>query len=166
LAGRADTEIRLARREDALAVAQVHVRSWQAGYRNLLPDAYLDSLRAEDRAARYDFESQDPARPITFVAVDGKAICGFATVAPDSGELAALYVSPDRWRQGIGAALVVAARNQLTSLGYRQAVLWVLRGNARGERFYERDGWKNDAVQRVVTLWGVTVDEIRYSRDL
>ena len=32
---------------DASAVALVHVRSWQAGYRNLLPDEYLDGLRAE-----------------------------------------------------------------------------------------------------------------------
>ena len=29
-----------------MEVARVHVRSWQAGYRGLLPDAYLDGLRA------------------------------------------------------------------------------------------------------------------------
>ena len=32
-----------------MAVARVHVRSWQVGYRGLLPDAYLDGLRAEER---------------------------------------------------------------------------------------------------------------------
>lgn len=38
---------------DAMEVAGVHVRAWQVGYRGLLPDAYLDGLRAEERAARF-----------------------------------------------------------------------------------------------------------------
>ena len=166
-------DIRLAGPEDATAVAQVHVRAWQAGYRKLLPQEYLDGLRAADRAARYDFASRDPGRPSTLVAVDGDTICGFATVAsaaqsdaPGYGELCALYVSPERWRAGIGAALVSAARRRLLLLGYRQAVAWVLLGNTPAQRFYERDGWRSDGLQRVATVWGATVQEIRYSRDL
>ena len=38
--------LRPAEPDDAMEVARVHVRSWQAGYRGLLPDAYLDGLRA------------------------------------------------------------------------------------------------------------------------
>jgi GNAT superfamily N-acetyltransferase len=166
-------DIRLARPEDATAVAQVHVRAWQAGYRKLLPDEYLAGLRAEERAARYDFVSRDPGRPSTLVAVEGDAIWGFATVAPAAqgdapgyGEICALYVSPERWRCGIGAALVRAARKRLLLLGYGQAVLWVLLGNTRAERFYEHDGWTSDGLLRTATVWGVTVEEIRYSRDL
>ena len=165
--------IRLAKPEDATAVARVHVRAWQAGYRNLLPDEYLDGLRAEDRAAGYDFASRDPGRPSTLVALDGDEICGFATVAPAAhgdapgyGELCALYVSPERWRGGIGAVLMRAARERLLLLGYKQAVLWVLLGNTHAERFYERDGWTSDGLQRPATVWGATVEEIRYSRDL
>ncbi len=51
--------LRPAEPADAMAVARVHVRSWQAAYRGLLPDAYLDGLRPEDRAARYDFATED-----------------------------------------------------------------------------------------------------------
>lgn len=47
---------------DALEVAGVHVRAWQAAYGGLLDQDYLDSLRAEDRVARYTFGSTDPAR--------------------------------------------------------------------------------------------------------
>jgi len=154
-------------------VAQIHVRAWQAGYRNLLPDDYLDGLRAQDRAAQYDFASRDPGRPSTLVAVDGDAIFGFATVAPAAqadvpgcGELCALYVSPERWRSGIGVVLVRAARKRLLLLGYQQAVLWVLLGNTRAERFYEHDGWTSDGLHRAATVWGAAVEEIRYSRDL
>lgn len=68
--------------EDAMAVARVHVRSWQAAYRKILRDEYLNHLRIEDRAAEYDFASLDPSKPRTIVAVDGgmsRAIYGFAT---------------------------------------------------------------------------------------
>ena len=40
---------------DAMNVARVHVRSWQVGYRHLLPPDYLDALKPEDRAQRYTF---------------------------------------------------------------------------------------------------------------
>jgi GNAT superfamily N-acetyltransferase len=53
-----------------MAVARVHVRSWQAAYRGLLPDDYLDQLRPEDRAQSYDFASLDPLKPRTIVGVE------------------------------------------------------------------------------------------------
>ncbi|HEY1808803.1 MAG TPA: hypothetical protein VGG42_09585 [Acidobacteriaceae bacterium] len=40
--------LRLAEPPDAMAAARVHVRSWQAAYRGLMPDAFLDQLRPED----------------------------------------------------------------------------------------------------------------------
>jgi hypothetical protein len=45
---------------DEAEVAGVHVRSWQAGYRGLLPDRYLDALRPEDRMGRYTFGPPTP----------------------------------------------------------------------------------------------------------
>ena len=44
--------VRTAQPDDAAAVAEVHVRAWQAAYRGLMADEFLDSLRPEDRAAR------------------------------------------------------------------------------------------------------------------
>ena len=165
--------VRPAEPEDAMAVARVHIRSWQVGYRNIVPDDYLNSLRPEDRAARYTFGDPDPRRPATLVATEAGVICGFTTTAPaqesdapDTGEVYALYVDPDWWGRSVGAALIAAARARLVTLGFRHAVLWVLTGNTRAERFYRNDGWQADGSSRTVTLWGVTVDELRYRRDL
>src|SRR5580698_1639281 len=139
-----DMLLRQAEPDDAMAVARVHVRSWQAAYRTLLPDAYLDQLRPEDRAASYDFAGLDPVRPQTIVAAAQGVIVGFATTAPsrdlelaDHGELCALYVDPEQWGRGIGAALISAARASLLELGFRNALLWILAGNVRAERFYQ-----------------------------
>ena len=99
--------LRPAEPEDATAVARVHVRSWQAAYRSLLPADYLDNLRPEDRAQTYDFTSRDPLKPQTIVASKEGLILGFATTMhsrePDLknyGELCALYVHPDHWAGG------------------------------------------------------------------
>jgi GNAT superfamily N-acetyltransferase len=142
-------ELRHATPSDALAVARVHVRAWQVGYRGLLPAAYLDGLRAEERAARYTFDRADGPR--TIVAVDDSgAIAGFATVHDD--ELAALHVDPDRWRTGIGGALIARARAELVARGTTRARLWLLVGNERARRFYERDGWTTDGTRRTATV--------------
>lgn len=152
-------------------VARVHVRAWQAGYRGLLPQANLGALRAEDRARRYDFAARDPARPATLVAEAGGAIRGFATTSlargpSPCGELAALYVDPAWWRRGVGAALLEAACARLRDGGCLDAALWLLAGNARGDRFYRGRGWRPDGVSRRDVVWGVEVDELGYRRAL
>jgi ribosomal protein S18 acetylase RimI-like enzyme len=166
-------QIRPAVQGDEIGVARVHVRSWQVGYRGLLSEEYLDKLRAEDRAQRYTFDTASRFHPKTLVAVESGVIQGFATIAQakdydgrSGAELNALYVHPDCWGRGIGAALESAARASLFQLGYRSAFLWVLAGNARAIGFYESQGWKNDNTSRQAEVWDVTVTEMRYVCEL
>src|SRR5258708_7173666 len=165
--------LRPAEPADAIAVARVHVRSWQTAYRTLLPDDYLDQLRPEDATQGYDFSDPEPLRRRTIGATEDGLIFGFVTTAParepdlpDHGELCALHVVPEQWGRGMGLALVSAARARLLELGFRKAVLWVLAGNVRADRFYRIDGWEPDGLQRTDSVWGVTVNEIRYRRGL
>jgi ribosomal protein S18 acetylase RimI-like enzyme len=60
------------------------------------------------------------------------------------GELLALYVDPRSWRRGLGRRLMVEARRQLVDRGFAEALLRVLAGNHRAERFYRVDGWVAD----------------------
>jgi GNAT superfamily N-acetyltransferase len=154
-------ELRAARPGDELGVARVHVRAWQAGYRGLLPDAYLDALRAEERAARYTFGRPGPE---TIVAVDVDAIVGFATTIDD--ELAAFHVDPDHWRRGVGRALIARAREAIAARGHAHGVLWILDGNARAASFYAADGWAADGTRREIEVWGIRVPELRWRRAL
>ena len=165
--------LRPAEPADALAIARVHVRSWQAAYRGLIDDAYLDSLRPDDRAARYDFTHADPLKPYTIAALEGDEIVGFATVMPSrdedilqAGELAALYLDPAFWDCGFGVALIEAARAELVSRGFKEALLWILDGNVRAARFYEKDGWVADGKERTQVIWGVACNEARYRRQI
>jgi ribosomal protein S18 acetylase RimI-like enzyme len=107
------------------------------------------------------------------VAVADGVICGFATTGPsrdagtpDAGELLALYVDPGAWGVGVGRRLMTEARECLGRRGFLTAVLWVLVGNDRAQRFYRLDGWRPDGRQRTDEVWGVSVDEICFRRDL
>lgn len=165
--------MREATADDKTSVARVHVRSWQVGYRGLISDEYLDTMNAEERAARYTFGVSGTLLPTTIVAIDGGRLLGFASFgssrdvdAPTTGEVLGLYVDPDSWRRGIGATLISKAGSYLREMSFTDAVLWVLEGNDRAIQFYESDGWSFDGLRRQDTVWGITVNELRFAKSL
>lgn len=169
-------EIRRAIVEDAVDIAVVHVKSWQGAYRGLVDDAILDALDAGARAASWLdlLKSCEWPRQGVWVAVeDGhvRAFVGYCPsrdddARPETGEIAAIYAEPSAWGRCIGQALHDQAVSELAHAGFADATLWVLRGNRRGIRFYERNGWRRDGRAQVVTADGAELDEIRYQREL
>jgi GNAT superfamily N-acetyltransferase len=160
--------IRSAVPADALAVATVHVRAWQQGFKDLLPAEYLAKLQPAERAQRYTFGITDGSKPQTIVAVLDDEIVGFATTGLHHGEalLHALYVAPERWGSGVGRALIAEAKNDLRRTGQPEAFLWSMVGNTRADRFYTADGWVLVGEPKVEEVWGTPVHEQRYRRVL
>ncbi len=166
-------DIRLATADDAVAIATVHVASWQVGYADIFDHAFLASLRIEERASRYTLGRDDPSAPRTQVAVEHGEIIGFVTTAPcrdddriDAGEIQALYVHPAHWRRGIGQRLLAVGTDQLRAEGFATGVLWVLVDNAPASALYRAKGWVPDGAVRVEDPWGVTATVRRLVRDL
>ena len=75
---------------------------------------------------------------VTVAEADGR-IAGFAVVQAHDGftELDGLFVEPERWRQGVGRALVDAATHEARRNGH--ALVVIANDAARG--FYERCGF-------------------------
>lgn len=140
------TGIRDARDTDAAGIAAVHVMSWQAAYRGLLPDDVLDGLSVDVRSEFW--AATLPDAPVLVATIDGTVV-GFAAVGPE--RLRALYVHPAHWRAGIGTRLHDAAVERLGLLGCTDATLWVLDGNDRGLAFYARCGWVDTGERQVET---------------
>jgi len=65
-----------------------------------------------------------------------------------TGELHFLFVAPDFMGCGIGSRLLARATELLREDGYRQAILWVFSRNLQTRRFYERQGWSTNGVER------------------
>jgi ribosomal protein S18 acetylase RimI-like enzyme len=167
--------VREARRGDELPVAELHVRSWQEAYRELMPADFLAALDPRDRAARYDFEGGEEG-PTTVVAVRlgaAEEVVGFVSFGPSRdadtvglGEVYALYVDPDRHQGGVGRTLMADARRRLGEAGLSEAILWVLDGNHRARGFYEREGWSPDGATRVEQPYGIVSNVSRFRRTL
>ncbi|MEO1200245.1 MAG: GNAT family N-acetyltransferase [Pseudomonadota bacterium] len=145
--------IRAATGNDASAIAAVHVASWRETYAGLMPQTMLKGLSVSDRTARWVRildRSERPEGPGVFVAEHGGDLVGFASSGSQrdpnllaqgfTGEITAIYVLQDMQGRGGGRRLMAAIVEDLQSVGYDAASLWVLRENLRARRFYERLG--------------------------
>lgn len=147
--------VRRARADDAAVIAAIHVHSWQAAYRGILPDALLDGLSVAERERtwaallsggdedRLALVAEDPAGELV-------GFCSVATPILEEGideqpaEIGALYVDPGHWREGAGSAMLAAVLEELGGRGRSEAILWVLPENRPALAFYERFGFAVD----------------------
>jgi GNAT superfamily N-acetyltransferase len=139
--------IRAATLDDARAIAEVHVASWRAGYRGLLPDQYLAELSVAQRLALWETVLTDGITVVLVATGENGDINGFVAFHPERAEIGALYVDPPHFRTGVGAALLTAAHDRLA--GKPESVLWVLEGNDVARAFYERHGYALDGATSV-----------------
>jgi GNAT superfamily N-acetyltransferase len=150
---------------DLPAVGALHYRSRASAYARILSAAALaygsPQALGEWWVERWRWERQ--THRLT-VAVDDDAIVGFTYLGPsqEAGvmELSAIHVDPVYVGSGVGRLLM---QDALPHLGDR-AVLWVLEGNERARRFYERGGWSFDGTTRDVSMGGDPTRQLRYSR--
>ena len=169
--------VRQAAAGDAMAIAVVHVRSWQAAYRGLMPQDYLDGLDPVRRRAQWDRLLADggwPRAGVLVAEIDGQ-IAGFTALSPardesedraQVAEIAAIYLAPEAWGTGVGRQLMGAALEALALAGYSQVILWVLDSNVRARRFYAAGGWQPDGAVKTDTRLGFPHTEVRYRRPL
>lgn len=159
-------QIRWATVDDAEGVAVVHVDSWRAAYTGLIDQEVLDRLTVAQRASMWrtwierslageptDGQGLPPHR-LLVAEKDGQVV-GWAGFGPgrdaddaQRGELAGFYAHPSAWSQGVGHALLMRVEDELRAEGWAEAYLWVLDGNERAIRFYERHDWTADGAEK------------------
>lgn len=147
--------------------------SWRAAYRGLVPDERLNRLDPVRGADRFR-ESIARESEFIYVAEDAAGIVGFFAFGPcrdlephctAAGEVYALYLVPQYWRQGIGSMMSRAADRLLASGGYSRVVLWVFEANARARLFYETMGFVADGARAIRDV-GAPVNCMRYGKAL
>lgn len=153
--------VRAAESGDVDALAHVHVKAWAETYHGQLPDTFFgDEALAHRRRMWNQALVETPDRAHTIVVAEQEGLVGFAWAGPalpdDDGtpterQLYAIYVLADHHGAGLGQSLLDAV------IGDEPASLWVARDNPRARRFYERNGFVADGVEkpddRVPTFW-------------
>jgi GNAT superfamily N-acetyltransferase len=161
---------------DAQEIARTMNDSWRVGYRGVLADAILDGLddaRGATHWAEWIRDGYENAglRAEIRVAPDAAGrVVGVSAFGADRdvrddvhcGEIWTLYVAPSHWGRGYGSALLRNAEDVLAAGGRHDLALWVLEGNERARRFYERAGWRDDDGMKPFGDSGLS--EVRYRK--
>ncbi|RKS74909.1 acetyltransferase (GNAT) family protein [Actinomadura pelletieri DSM 43383] len=176
----ADVGVRPARRADAAAVADVQVRAWRHGYRDLLPADVLAEVTApaalevwRDRWA--DAATAPPSpRHRLLVAVASDLVVGFAAHGPAedpdldperTAELITLLVDPAHARAGHGSRLLAATADLLREDGFVTLITWVFEDDEVTRTFLGSAGWAPDGTSRTLDM-GEPVRQIRLHTDI
>ncbi|WP_139982807.1 GNAT family N-acetyltransferase [Nocardioides litoris] len=139
-------DLRPAVPDDAEAFVALHQACWHEAYADLVAPEVFAEVFGAPVAERVAHRRAVLARPElrTWVA-DDAGLVGFATsgpprldVPPVDLELYAIYLRAAHWGSGLADALLDAV------VADRPAYLWVLEGNDRATRFYERRGFAPD----------------------
>lgn len=166
-------EIRRAVPADADILARVHIDSWRAAYRGLVPDSHLRKLDYSARAQRFRSSLAEKSEE-TYLAENDGEVVGFLTLgecrdedlsASETGEIWGIYLAPGHWRRGIGTSLCRFGEKLLMSRGHRIATLWVFRDNDQARRFYEAMGYYADGASKTLNFV-VPLEAIRYRKPL
>jgi RimJ/RimL family protein N-acetyltransferase len=169
-------EVRVATPEDAWGIARARVRGWQAGYRGLIPQDYLDAMSIEanvERTRRWAWAAETSLHWVCLS--EGEIVgwtCAFSRARGDdlddaTGEIVACYAVPEVWGLGMGHRMIEVATVTLTNAGCSSIVLWVLEANERAQRFYSRQGYAFDGGRKVEELTpGVELISVRMRRSI
>ena len=150
--------------------------SWRYAYRGLVPDDVLDRLSVEEREQRRRERSRTPrASGAPLVVDDAGEVVGFSIYGPSrddddatptTGEVPAIYLAPEVIGTGVGRELLAETIVALRAAGFTRASLWVLEGNDRARRFYEKAGWAWDGSVSTHSFEGANAPIVRYAIDL
>ena len=139
--------VRAATPEDAEAIAEVHVTSWQESYRGLIPQSVLDTLSIPDRKVAWRNAFTGLGRYPVYVVEEERQILGFGNggacrseALGQEMEVYAIYLLARAQRQGNGSKLLRAVMSDFVVDGKKSAGLWVLRDNDIARKFYEKFG--------------------------
>jgi GNAT superfamily N-acetyltransferase len=110
--------------------------------------------QASDLAAACAFlrERFDHGESVVFICREGATAVGFAQLYPSfsSVSLSRVFVLNDLFvhasgrRKGLASQLLKALESYAWSLGAARVTLNVAHGNTAAQRFYEKQGWKQD----------------------
>lgn len=141
-----ETLIRRAHPGDAGVIAGIHVDSWRAVYKEILPRSFLSNLnygRIEKSVLK---GLLDPAMIYLIAEEQDGMAAGYICGGPErsnspiyQSEVYELYVGPGYQRHGFGRRLLSALAYHLYQRKFYSLMVWVLASNPN-HRFYEKSG--------------------------
>jgi GNAT superfamily N-acetyltransferase len=152
---------------DCLAVARVHVQSWQESFAGIVPQIFLDKMSVEKRAKAFEKGFSAPFYKMYVSEAPERGIVGFADLGEPredidgyEGELYAIYLLPKFQRKGIGERLFHLGVEFLKGSGKHSMYLLALEVSPY-RSFYEKMGGRIVG-RKQIEIEGIMYDELVY----
>ena len=143
-------KIRLAKPEDASDMAEVHMRSWEVAYKDIVPMEYIRAKNATRPEKWKEILANENTTQYAIQA-DGKTVGILGVGLPQDNdaddnyyELHGIYLHPDYYRKGIGTQAVDFAFNKARELNKKYMNVWVFAENYNSIKFYKKCGFVAD----------------------
>lgn len=140
--------IRLAKPDDAIDIAEIVSRSWEAAYKDIIPMDFIKK-RNENNPALFQRIITNENTTHYVIQVSGKTVGIMCIASPqdddvggDFFELHGIYLHPDYFRKGIGTHAMNYAFAIARNLGKKHMTVWVFDENINAIKFYEKCGFK------------------------
>ena len=167
-----DILIREAEKTDVKAMAEVVSSSWKAAYSELISEDDMKLFANVERREKI-FKAGFEKGKLFYIMLCGgevKGVClaeryekeGFS----DTAEIDQFYLAPSVIGKGLGSRLMEYILKKLSDKGFKQVVLFVMEGNERAVRFYERNGFKPDGFFSVCENISRKNHGLRYIKEL
>lgn len=155
---------------DCVAVAKVHVRSWQESFAGIVPQGFLDKMSIENRAKAFEKGFSADYYKMYVAEVPEHELVGFAdfgapreNIGAYEGELYAIYLLPEFQRKGIGERLFNLGVESFVRDGRCSMYLYTLEVSPY-RTFYEKMGGQIVG-RKQREIEGMPFDELAYGWD-
>ncbi len=153
--------------DDPLEISDIYEQSWKYAYKGIIPQEYLDSIprgrwvNGIGKPGNTDLVMEDNGR-----LIGTSRICASRWERyKDFGEIVSIYLLPGYIGKGYGHMLMERCTAELLSSGYDRLMLWVLEGNTRARRFYEKAGFVCTDEYLDDNIGGKALREVMYIMD-
>lgn len=133
---------------DEEILAQIQTESWKAAFSDFLDEGTLQRCTQIEKAeAMYRKLLENGTGNGYLLFADGVPHCiawwdsARDTKFSGKAELICIHSLPDRWRYGLGSAMMNRILSDVMAEKYSSIVLWVFEQNYRARAFYEAHGF-------------------------
>jgi len=163
-----EDEIIRAKIEDSTGIAELIKSSWKSAYKGLISDEFLNNMDIEKLKQAWEKNILQSSNIYVYKEENeilGVIRFGESEEKPEFGEVFVFYVKPEEKQKGLGTKLWDFAKQELIKQGYKNMLVWCLKGNNQGANFYKK--MKGEYIgEREAKVNGLKIKEIGFKYNL
>lgn len=147
--------IRLATPYDAPKMAEIHMKSWEIAYKDIIPIDFINEKNSTRHSLYKRVITEENMN--SYIILDGDKEVGIFKIADpqdndlgdDFYELHYIYLHPDYFRLGIGTKVMEFVCDKVRCLNKKAISCWVLADNVNSIQFYDKCGFIPDGASKI-----------------